>query len=208
MNASFVVAILIIALGSSAIEAQKPPPPRALGSVVRTSTNSLASAATALPMPDGRIIVNDITARRVLLFDSTLTKVSIVADTTGATANAYGTRAGTLIQYRGDSALYIDIGSLSMLVIGPTGKIERIIELPVSRGTSCMFGGENLDVLYVTTMRGALTDAQSRNDPALAEDGFAWPWAGILEAKGTTNALIDVARAHRLFTRTMPPSVT
>ena len=75
-----------------------------------------------VPMPDGRVLVNDITARRVLLFDSTLTKASIVADTTGATANAYGTRAGTLIAYRGDSALYIDIGSLSMLVIGPTRK--------------------------------------------------------------------------------------
>jgi sugar lactone lactonase YvrE len=47
----------------------------------------------------------------------------------------------------------------------PKGAIERIIELPVSRGTSCMFGGKNLDVLYVTTMRGTLTDEQLAEEP-------------------------------------------
>jgi sugar lactone lactonase YvrE len=47
----------------------------------------------------------------------------------------------------------------------PDGKLERVIELPVSRGTSVMFGGPNLDVLYVTTMRATLTDAQLAEEP-------------------------------------------
>jgi sugar lactone lactonase YvrE len=47
----------------------------------------------------------------------------------------------------------------------PKGAIERIIELPVSRGTSCVFGGKDLDVLYVTTMRGTLTEAQLAEEP-------------------------------------------
>jgi sugar lactone lactonase YvrE len=47
----------------------------------------------------------------------------------------------------------------------PTGKMERIIELPVSRGTSVMFGGPNLDTLYVTTMRTTLDDAQLAEEP-------------------------------------------
>lgn len=33
----------------------------------------------------------------------------------------------------------------------PTGKVERRIDLPVERPTSCAFGGPDLDVLYVTT---------------------------------------------------------
>jgi L-arabinonolactonase len=34
----------------------------------------------------------------------------------------------------------------------PDGTIDRVIEMPVKKVTSCMFGGPNLDVLYVTSM--------------------------------------------------------
>ena len=34
----------------------------------------------------------------------------------------------------------------------PDGKVERIIEMPVKKITSAMFGGPNLDILYVTSM--------------------------------------------------------
>jgi sugar lactone lactonase YvrE len=47
----------------------------------------------------------------------------------------------------------------------PDGQLERVIELPVSRGTSVMFGGPNLDVLYVTTMRETLSEAQLAEEP-------------------------------------------
>jgi sugar lactone lactonase YvrE len=47
----------------------------------------------------------------------------------------------------------------------PRGKIERIYELPVSRGTSVMFGGPELDTLYITTMRTTLEDAQLAEEP-------------------------------------------
>jgi sugar lactone lactonase YvrE len=47
----------------------------------------------------------------------------------------------------------------------PAGKMERIIELPVSRGTSVMFGGPDLDTLYITTMRTTLEDAQLAEEP-------------------------------------------
>lgn len=47
----------------------------------------------------------------------------------------------------------------------PSGKIERIIELPVSRGTSVMFGGPHLDTLFVTTMRTTLDDEQLAQEP-------------------------------------------
>ncbi|MEA2698852.1 MAG: hypothetical protein QOI66_3123 [Myxococcales bacterium] len=47
----------------------------------------------------------------------------------------------------------------------PKGVLERLIELPVSRGTGVMFGGPNLDVLYVTTMRVTLNDAQLAEEP-------------------------------------------
>ena len=47
----------------------------------------------------------------------------------------------------------------------PTGRIERIIELPVSRGTSVMFGGADLSTLYITTMRTTLDERQLIEEP-------------------------------------------
>ena len=47
----------------------------------------------------------------------------------------------------------------------PSGRIMRAIEVPVSRPTSCMFGGENLDTLYVTTASFRMTDAQRAAQP-------------------------------------------
>ncbi len=34
----------------------------------------------------------------------------------------------------------------------PDGKVERVIDMPVKKVTSVMFGGPNLDILYVTSM--------------------------------------------------------
>ena len=50
----------------------------------------------------------------------------------------------------------------------PTGKIERVIQVPVERPTAAAFGGKNLDELYVTS--AALS----------AADLSAQPWAGDL----------------------------
>ena len=37
-----------------------------------------------------------------------------------------------------------------LLRLTPEGEVDRIIELPVSRPTSCVFGGPNLTTLYIT----------------------------------------------------------
>lgn len=47
----------------------------------------------------------------------------------------------------------------------PEGKLERIIALPVSRGTSCIFGGADYRTLFVTTAMETLTEAQLREEP-------------------------------------------
>ena len=134
-------AALIVGLAGATAEAQKPPAVRALGKIERVSTDSLASVATALPMPGGRVMIHDITSRRVLMLDSTLAKPVVIADTTGATANAYGARPGSLIRYRGDTALFIDQSSLSMLVLGPTGAIVRVMAIPRPDDAQSLTGG-------------------------------------------------------------------
>jgi hypothetical protein len=87
------------------------------------------------------VLVNDIVGRRVVMFDSSLASLTVIADTTSATANAYGVRPGGLIAYRGDSTLFIDPASLSMLLIDPTGKIARVMSAPRANDVGFLVGG-------------------------------------------------------------------
>ncbi|QJR36706.1 hypothetical protein [Gemmatimonas groenlandica] len=131
---------LLTALASSA-SAQARPPIRQLGAVHATTTDSLGMVNNVRALPGGRLLVNDATSRRVLLVDSAFKLISIVADSTSSTANAYGPRSGSLIAYRGDSTLFVDAASLSMLVIDPAGKIGRVMSVPRSQDAMMLAAG-------------------------------------------------------------------
>jgi len=47
----------------------------------------------------------------------------------------------------------------------PDGKIDMEVTLPVQRPTSCTFGGENLDKLYITSAMIDLTEAELKKQP-------------------------------------------
>jgi hypothetical protein len=131
--------IALTAAASSTCLAQSLPPVRQLGPVTAVSKEPLGAVSTVRHLADGRVLVNDIIGRRVLMFDSSLSTVTVVADTTSATASAYGVRPGGLIAYRGDSTLFVDPASLSMLLIDPNGKIARVMSAP--RDVNFLVGG-------------------------------------------------------------------
>ena len=134
------IAMTLAAL-SGALRAQSLPPIRPLGPVTAVAKEPLGAVSSVRHLPDGRVLVNDIVARRVVMFDSSLSTVTLVADTTSATASAYGTRPGGLIAYRGDSTLFIDPASLSMLLIDPNGKIARVMSAPRAGDIGFLIGG-------------------------------------------------------------------
>ncbi|HXT16302.1 MAG TPA: hypothetical protein VN706_11770 [Gemmatimonadaceae bacterium] len=135
-----------VAFAGAALGAQAPPPVRQIGRLEHVTTDSLASIASALVMPDGGVLVNDRIAHRVLRYDSTLAHATVVADTTAATANIYGQRPANLIHYRGDSALLIDQTSLSMFVIGPRGAVGRVMAIPRANDAQAMIAaGSGVD---------------------------------------------------------------
>src|ERR1700704_4854676 len=134
------VAIVLAALANT-LQAQSLPPIRQLGPVTAIAKEPLGAVSAVRHLPDGRVLVNDIVARRVVMFDSSLSTVTLVADTTSATASAYGTRPGGLISYRGDSTLFIDPASLSMLLIDPNGKVARVMAAPRANGVGFLVGG-------------------------------------------------------------------
>ena len=60
----------------------------------------------------------------------------------------------------------------------PDGSVDRVIEMPVKKVTSVMFGGENLDVLYVTSMAKPPLP-RFPSDPVIAGSLFAIKGLGI-----------------------------
>ncbi len=139
LYAAIAVALLVFAGARS--NAQSLPPIRQLGPVTAVGKDSFRAVTTVRQLPGGRLLVNDILGRRVVMLDSSLSIVSVVADTTSATANAYGTRPGGLIAYHGDSTLFIDPASLSMLLIDPSGKVGRVMSAPRANDVGFLIGG-------------------------------------------------------------------
>jgi hypothetical protein len=90
-------------------------------------------------LSDGRIYVNDPFGRRVLLFDASLKTFTIVADSMGANGNTYGRGIG-LIPFTGDSTLFVDAQSLSMLVLDPAGKVSRVMSVPSAQDAMSFAG--------------------------------------------------------------------
>lgn len=56
-------------------------------------------------------------------------------------------------------------GGAGISRFSPQGERLKHIPLPVSQVTSCTFGGENLDRLFVTSARIGLSDAQLQQEP-------------------------------------------
>jgi hypothetical protein len=133
--------IALTGMVGSVCLAQSLPPIRQLGPVTAVAKEPLGAVSSVRHLPDGRVLVNDIVGRRVVMFDSSLATITLIADTTSATASAYGPRPGGLIAYRGDSTLFIDPASLSMLLIDPSGKIARVMSAPRAGDVGFLVGG-------------------------------------------------------------------
>lgn len=133
--------LILVAALTSIAGAQQRPPIRQVGAITAKSAEALSITIGIRPLADGRVFVIDNNNRRVLLFDPALKTFTVVADSTSATANAFSGRFGGLIKYRGDSTIFADPTSLSMLVIDPTGKIARVMSVPRSQDAMMLATG-------------------------------------------------------------------
>jgi hypothetical protein len=135
-------ALLGVAAAAVPLAAQQLPPVRPLGPVVKVSpTDLLGSVSAVRPLPGGGALVNDLVRRQLIVLDTAFNRASVIADTTPATANSYSSRVAGLIQYRGDSSLFVDPQSLSMLVIDGKGEVVRVMAVPRPQDANFMIGG-------------------------------------------------------------------
>jgi hypothetical protein len=81
-------AVLSTLLIAAAAGAQQPAI-RQLAPVAAKSSVQWSNIIGVRALPGGRVLVNDVVGRKVVLLDSTLAPITIVADTTPATATAY-----------------------------------------------------------------------------------------------------------------------
>ena len=56
-------------------------------------------------------------------------------------------------------------GGSRLVRYAPDGRIDRVVDLPVSQPTSCMFGGPDLRTLYVTSAAIGLSQAERERQP-------------------------------------------
>jgi hypothetical protein len=124
------IAVAIVSAMSGHASGQRPPAIRPIGPITHVSTEPLSSIAAAIRLSDGRVFVNDIVARRVVIFDSSLAAARVITDSASVTATAYGFGAGALIPFHGDTALFLDPQSSAMPVLSPAGRIARVMATP------------------------------------------------------------------------------
>lgn len=66
-----------------------------------------------------------------------------------------------------DGGIWVALwGAAQVRRYSPDGTVTDIVDLPVDQPTSCTFGGDAGDVLYITTARLGLTDEQLAASPA------------------------------------------
>jgi hypothetical protein len=140
MKTSRILSVALVLTAAATLEAQQRPPVRQIGAVAAASTEKFSTVGGIRALSNGSVLVNDVPGRRVLLFDPQLSTFKIVADSTSATANAYGARSGALVAYRGDSSLFIDPASVSMLVLDPAGEVARVMAIPRAEDAMALGG--------------------------------------------------------------------
>lgn len=92
----------------------------------------------------GKVLVNDGGKRMIKLFDSTLTNSTLVSDSTQGTSTYYGPYGMDLIRYLGDSSLFADFPSQTILVLNADGVVVRALAPPGDPHTvNSLIGGRS-----------------------------------------------------------------
>lgn len=88
----------------------------------------------------GKLLINDVARRQLVLTDTAFRSSTIALDSTDGVSNAYGRARTPLLAYLGDSSLMADPMSQSLRVIDGKGQVVRSIALPTPR-----------DVIFMTS---------------------------------------------------------
>jgi hypothetical protein len=196
--------LCILLAAAAPLGAQQAPPVRLIDLPNASTKPVLGLAAAVRALPGGRLLVNDIQKRQLLMFDQSLANFTVVADSIVGGSNAYGPGPGAIIPYFADSTLFIDPRDLSMFIIDPNGAISRVAAVPRSQdaGTlgSNLLGTPALDSKGRIVYRGGM-GLRMMPTPAKSGSGFTMPEfpdsSAILRVDLTTRK-VDTAAYYKI----------
>lgn len=110
--------------------AQPTIPIRELSRPVSASTSDFANIFSVREVSSGKVFVNDGRSRQLLMHDAALGNRTVVLDSVPTNGQGYGPRASPMLAYLGDSTLFVDGASRTLLVLGPAGNIVRVASAP------------------------------------------------------------------------------
>lgn len=110
------------------------PPPRTVAQHLTEEVESPAGTVAAIngvrSVSGGVVFVNDRASRRVIMLDDHLRTVKVVLDATAATGALYGQFGTHLIAMGGDSTMFVDAASRSIVVFDAQGRVVRRSAVP------------------------------------------------------------------------------
>jgi hypothetical protein len=205
------IASVVVAAAASTPFAAPDIPIRTLAPARAVSRDTFGTILSIRHLPEGRVLVNDGTRRRVVLVDSTLTNPVVVLDSAGGSAKAYGPRPVPFIQYLGDSVLFADVAAQVLVIIDPAGKVGRTIAPPNGRDLPAMISGNaavdpsgrlvyRVPLRITTTLPGGGTSSTSNPDSAVIVR------ADFVNRTVDTLALMRTSTGRRL--QILPPAAS
>ena len=170
---------VVLLTTSAGSQAPTLPPIRRLSPPVATSKKTFGRIMSIRALPNGRVLVNDFGTRRLVLTDTSLANMNVVADTTSANATQYGARPAGLMPYLGDSTLFVEATTPAMYVIGPAGAVVRTLSVPSPRDAGAMIQGNYNGGSASTDALGRIVYKKSapREAPAKHPIGEVYPFS-------------------------------
>ncbi|MCU0617276.1 MAG: hypothetical protein MUD17_09395 [Gemmatimonadaceae bacterium] len=126
------------AVASDTLPTLPGPAVRRIATAQAVSASTFGTIGQVRGLPDGRVLVNDVVARRLMLLDTLLGEVYVVLDSLSERDNFYGVQPGTLVTHRLDSSMFVDPSTLAMLQIDGQGRVTRVRAVPRSETVSAL----------------------------------------------------------------------
>jgi len=141
------------------------------GNVRRLTDDVYGITNTLAWTDDGRFLTADTTANQIFSYPYDCAAQALGQRTPFAIPFERGLPDGSCLDAEGYLWNCRVGGGACLVRYAPDGLVDRVVDLPCSWPTSCTFGGENLDTLFVTSARFTMTPEHLQHHP---QEGDLW----------------------------------